>query len=321
MSRLGILNSGSLLGTELKGALERRRDLWSRIDLLELETEDYATVSEVAGEAVVVKSADDDNLAVLDLLFVCPGALPPAGELAERLGAAGTVIVLSPCGDVPGAIPVVDGLNLERAEPGGLLVSPDAGAIALGHLLHPLRPLGLEEATAWIVQPASAQDQEGVDELLEQTRRVLAFETEIPDGVLGRRLANNLYPAGSPASLALAGNVIETLGGDLRLGVETVHAGVFHAVAASVCARLAPETEVETVRQALGDHPYVRMSPDSEPPGPVEAAGGEALLVGEIRPDLRRPGAFWLWGAADNLTFGGAANALAIAEALLLRPN
>ena len=319
MSRLGILNSGSLLGTELKGALERRRDLWSHIDLLELETEDYATVSEVAGEAVLVKAVDDESLAALDLLFVCPGDLPPADELADRLGAAGTVVVLSPSDDLPGAIPIVDGINLERAEPGGLLISPDAGAIAVAHLLHPLAPLGLDEATVWIVQPVSAHGQEGVDELLEQTRRVLAFETEIPGGVLDRRLANNLYPAGSPAHLA--GDVLATLGTKLSLGVETIHAGVFHAVAASVYARLAPESDLETVRQALVDHPYVRMSPDAEPPGPVEAAGGDALLAAEVRPDPRRPGAFWLWGVADNLTFGGAANALAIAEVLLERPN
>ncbi len=319
MSRLGILNPETLLGRELKGALEGRRDLWSELDLLEPEVEDYARVSEVAGEAVLVQAADEETLARLDILFVCPGEAAVDRELAQRLDAAGTVITVSPRGDLVDGVPIVDGINLERARPGGRLVSPDAGAIALAHLLHPLLPLGLADAVAWVVQPASAGDQAGVDELLDQTRRMLAFDTEVPAEVFGRRLANNLYPAGAPA--ALVESVVRALGTELDLSVEVALAGVFHAVAVSVHARCAPETRLESARQAVADHPRVEIDAGAEPPGPVEAAGGQVLLAAEVRADPKRPGAFWLWGVADNLTFGGAANALAIAEALLRRPD
>lgn len=318
MSRLGILNSGSLLGGELKQMLERRRELWRELELLELEAEDYATVSEVAGEAVIVKAADEETLARLDLLFVCPAAEGESAGPLPGLEAAGTVIFLDPAAAPPGAEQIVAGINLERARPGGALVSPHPGVIALAHLLRPLAGLGLEQAVAWLVEPASSAGQAGVDELLDQTRKVLAFDTAVAGGVFGRRLAHNLYPAGAAA--ALADGAARVLGGELELSVELVRAGVFHSLTASVWARCAPETSVERVRDALAAHPHLRLDDSSQPPGPVEAAGAERLLLAAVRADRRRPGAFWLWGALDNLTLGGAANAVAIAE-LILEPG
>ncbi len=227
------------------------------------------------------------------------------------------MIFLDPAAAPADAEEIVAGVNLERAAAGGVLVSPHPGVIALAHLLRPLAGLGLEEAVAWLVEPASSVGQAGVDELLDQTRKVLAFDTAVAGGVFGRRLAHNLYPSGAAAALAdSAGRV---LGGELRLSVELLRAGVFHSLAASVHARCAPETTFEQVRDALAAHPHLRLDESPEPPGPVEAAGGERLRLAEVRTDRRRPGAFWLWGALDNLTLGGAANALAIAEALLER--
>ena len=52
--------------------------------------------------------------------------------------------------------------------------------------------------------------------------------------------------------------------------------------------------------------------------GPVQAAGEEELLVG----DVQAAGAhgFWIWATIDNLTVGGAGNIVRLAEQLL-RPG
>ena len=52
--------------------------------------------------------------------------------------------------------------------------------------------------------------------------------------------------------------------------------------------------------------------------GPVQAAGEEELLVGEVR--AAGGNGFWIWATIDNLTVGGAGNVLRLAEQLL-RPG
>jgi len=74
----------------------------------------------------------------------------------------------------------------------------------------------------------------------------------------------------------------------------------------------APDVELraaEGLRSAAAEKPIVRL-------GPIDAAQSERLLVGELRPDPRHAGGYWLWATLDNLTAGGALNALAIAGAV-----
>jgi aspartate-semialdehyde dehydrogenase len=104
------------------------------------------------------------------------------------------------------------------------------------------------------------------------------------------------------------------------VATQVVQAGVFHSYSASVHVAFAPAPAgvpgLEAVREALSAAPWLRWA-DQEPLGPVDAAGAEEVLLGPLRPDGARPGAFWLWSVMDNLTRGGASNAVALAEALL----
>jgi len=54
---------------------------------------------------------------------------------------------------------------------------------------------------------------------------------------------------------------------------------------------------------------------DEDPLGPIDAAATDDVLLGHLRSES--PGSYWLWSVMDNLTRGGASNAIAIAEALL----
>ena len=49
--------------------------------------------------------------------------------------------------------------------------------------------------------------------------------------------------------------------------------------------------------------------------GPIEAAASDKVIFGTVRKD--DTGGFWLWAVMDNLTRGGALNAVEIAEAVL----
>ena len=53
---------------------------------------------------------------------------------------------------------------------------------------------------------------------------------------------------------------------------------------------------------------------DGPEPGPVDAAAREEVVVGSVRPDAGAPGGYWIWAVMDNLTRGGALNAVEVAE-------
>lgn len=331
MSRVAILGPTTLLGQEVRALLERREHLWDEITLLATSEEETGAVTEVAGAAALVVRADAEALANADLVFACgPLAhdLPLVRERLERPGEpVATAILLSPEATADEGLPVVAGLDpaagAARARPGEILVSPHPAAIALACLLSPLaRPgsgLAVEGASATVVLPVSLLDRRGLDDLLDQTRDLMAMTGEQRESVFLRQLAFNLYPLPGGAA-AFADLARRAAGLTLPLAVEGLQGPVFHGLAVSLFVRLAGDPGVEAVRGALAGQTHLSL-PEAdlatgELPGPVEAAALDHVLLGSIRPDPGHPGGYWLWAVMDNLTRGGALNAVEIAETL-----
>ena len=63
-------------------------------------------------------------------------------------------------------------------------------------------------------------------------------------------------------------------------------------------------------------HPLLEQADKPRHLGPVDAAASDKVLLGAVRKD-EATGGFWLWAAMDNLTRGGALNAIEIAEAVV----
>jgi aspartate-semialdehyde dehydrogenase len=314
---LAVLDPNGLTGTELRQELRQRRDLWSEVRLLSSEGDpEIATLSELDG-AALVQPLSAAELAGVDLLFVCEGYDAEAPPWAEA-GAAMTTVLISP--ETPSGIgvPVVSGVNPEAAVAGALLVSPHPAVVLLALLLDPLRPLGLTEVTAWLVQPATMWGRRGMEELMDQTRALLAFQDEKPTDVFGRQLTFNLWPTGQDTA-ALAGAVAELLGGAVTPAIEIVQGAVFHSFTASLLVDFAGDPGGEAIHAALTAQPLLaaHAAADGPGPGPVTAAGSRVVLFGAVEPVANRPGRYWLRAAMDNLTRGGAINALEIAAAAL----
>jgi len=216
-------------------------------------------------------------------------------------------------------------VNLDQAQAGSVLVSPHAGAVALARLVHPFGA-AVRSVAATILLPVSAIEEEALHELFEQTRSILAFAAPPPSPVLGGQLAFNIVQ-GRDVAAEVVDPLVALLGPQVEISVQTLLGGVFHGVAVSAYVRLddgadparlraaladAPDVELraETLRTAAAAKPVVRL-------GPIDAAQSERLLVGELRPDPRHAGGYWLWATLDNLTAGGALNALAIAGAVV----
>jgi aspartate-semialdehyde dehydrogenase len=335
MSAVAIVNPSDLLGKEIRETLERRAGgPWGEIRLLTTRSDEAGALTELAGGAALIAPLDADALDGIDLAFFCGTAAEIAAGLS-RLPPEATAVVLAPpasgspplaatAGRLAGARPVVAGVNGEAARPGAraadghgrILLSPHPSVVLLAHLLHPLAELGLEEAVATVVQPASVAGDRGLDELFEQTRQIVAMRERRASPVFGAQLAFNLLPVAAPAG-DLAATLAAVLPGARPLSFQLLQGGVFHSLAASLFVRLAGAPGVKGVRKALADHAEIELVKKPSHLGPIDAAASDKVLVGAVQEDPAIAGGYWLWGVMDNLTRGGALNAIEIAEQAL----
>jgi aspartate-semialdehyde dehydrogenase len=135
--------------------------------------------------------------------------------------------------------------------------------------------------------------QEGLDELFEQTRSILSFAEQIPQEVFGGQQAFNLLPL-DLSTQELVSQLHSVLGEEQKLALKIVQG-----------------------QDAFDDYPQTDRVSEPDLLGPIAAAAREEILVGSIEPAPGLPGAYWIWAVMDNLTRGGATNALEIAAAAI----
>jgi aspartate-semialdehyde dehydrogenase len=312
---LALVDPNSLVGAELRQGLRQRRQLWHEVRLLGTDVEvEGGTLSELDG-AALVKPLTAEQLADVDLLFVSDGfdeASPPWADLS----ASATTVLIGAAQTPADGIPIVSGINLDRAVEGGLLVSPHPAVVLLALLLDPLRALGLTEAAAWLVQPATVHGRAGMDELMNQTRALLAFQEDRPTSIFGQQLSFNLLPT-LRSTAALATEIASILNGDLRPAIEIVQGAVFHSFTASLLVGFGEDPGAEAIAASLDSQNLLRPADPAVGAVPIAAAGSNEVLLGAVTPVPGHPGRYWVRAAMDNLTRGGALNALEIAEAVL----
>jgi aspartate-semialdehyde dehydrogenase len=313
VSAVAILHPTGLLGKELRETLEARHPEWD-LRLLSDREDEIGTLTEIAGAAALVGRFEPESLEGVSLAFLC-GDMAANRPLLAELPPETTAVVLSYDATVEDGLPVVAGVNTADAHGRRVLLSPHPGVVLLAHLLHPLRQLALAEAAATLIQPASMRDDAGLEELFEQTRQIVAMTRRTPTPVFGAQLAFNVLPAPLPAE-PVAAQLRSVLAGAPSVALQILQGAVFHSVAASVYVRFAEPLSPQAVRKALAAHPVIELAEKPRHLGPIDAAANDKVLLGAVRKD-EATGGFWLWAVMDNLTRGGALNAIEIAEAVL----
>jgi aspartate-semialdehyde dehydrogenase len=315
-----VVEPGSLLAKELRERLDQRPDLVGEQRLLTTVEEEVGTLTESTGAAAIVGRLTAEALEGVDLLFLC-GPMTSSREALAASRPGLRTVLLSPDATTADAPPFVAGVNLDveggtaAPRPGPLVLSPHPGAVLLAHLLHPLRGLGLRRAEATLLQPVSIYSTDALDKLFEQARSLLTFQPVVPSPYWSRQLAFNLVASEGTGDVVRE-QAEAVLGGQVAVSAQVVQAGVFHGFAASVHLAFEPAPELAALRDAYADRPFLRWA-EEDPLGPTDTASADDVLLGHLRADPGRPGSCWLWSVMDNLTRGGASNALALAEALL----
>ncbi len=294
-----------------------------------------------AGRALVfdgrdhpVEEATTASFAGVDVAFFSAGASRSKALVPAALEAGALVVDNSSAFRMQSDVPlVVPEINLDAAPQGAKLIAvPNCSAILLLMAVHPLRTLGkIERLIVSTYQSASGGGAAVMDELRESTRAHLEGR-EYPPQAISHPYAFNLFshntaigPTGANEEETKVVEESRKILGmpELRVNVTCVRVPVLRAHSESVTVEFAGSAPSEAeARAVLEAAPGVRVVDDREAnrfPMPVEASGGDDVLVGRIRQDPSNPNGLCLFLAGDQLLKGAALNAVQIAEAMIAR--
>jgi aspartate-semialdehyde dehydrogenase len=170
--------------------------------------------------------------------------------------------------------------------------------------------------TATVVQPASAFEQIGIEELARQTISVLNIQT-VPHDVFDRQLAFNLYPAPERNEEFITSQIRALTDPDTQIALFVTQGTVFHGHTFSLFIRTKDDLDVERITATLRANEAIAFAEGDQAFGTVDAAGKDEVLIAEVRPDASIRGGFWVWAVCDNLRRSSALNAVLVAEKVL----
>jgi len=282
------------------------------------------------GNDLVVEEVDDTRVGDAPVVFFAAG-----GETSRRyapvVAAAGGVAVdkssayrMAP--DVPLIVPEVNASSISGHR--GILANPNCVTIPLTVALAPLhRARGLRHLTVATYQAASGGGLALMGELTDQTRAA-ALGEPLTHPVYPHVLHGNVVPGGwamrgadSDEEVKVVAETRRVLGlPDLGVSVTTVRVPVTVGHSAAVWAEFDQPLSAAEAQRLLVGAAGVRLVDDPAAqvyPTPLQAAGGDEVLVGRVRDDASRPGAIVLFLSVDNLRKGAATNAVQVAELAL----
>jgi aspartate-semialdehyde dehydrogenase len=328
--RLAIVGATSLKGKELKEILEERPFPAGKLLLLD-DDEALGHLTEYEGEPTFVRSIEPGAFENCDLIFFASttDAFTRANWPPAAASRAAVVDLSHALLDVPEASVRVPFLEKERPQAATsnerwVLVPHPVATVLLAVWTRLAAAFQVRQLVANAFEPASERGAAGMEELQEQTVRLLSFQ-KFPKAVFDAQVAFNLlvrYGAGSRARLEAIEDIIrreiERCAPDLipRLALRVIQVPVFHAHCLSVLVELEESPEVSAVEEALRGEGLSVLTQDEAPAAAVEVAGRDDIVVGPVLRDRCRPQDFWLWVAVDNLRLT-ARTAVAIAEELL----
>ena len=332
--RVAIAGAASLRGQDLKMWMEESGFPAGEVRLFDEEPL-AGTLTEVGGEAALIQAIDEDSFKGLRFVFFA-GSRAFArkhGAAAARAGA--TVIDLT--GELAGSdgarpwIPRLDGLlprpvGANGSDAGGrVIVAPSAPTIVACSFCAAAARSQPVRVVMTFLSPASERGKEGVEELSEQTVKLLSLQS-IPQEVFDSQVAFNLldrWGAGSVEKLGearegIAREVRDYLAGRAPLpAMSLIQAPVFYGHAFAIFAEFPQPVDLGALETRLEAAGFEIARGDDAGPSNVSVAGEPKAVLGVAAPDGSVPHGYWFWGAADNHRLP-ASNAIQIAEKILV---
>ncbi len=327
--RFALVGSESLRGREMKSVLCVKRFPLQSLELYDPDVvEEFSKLTQFGDEPKVVHHLERKALAGVDLVFLASDARTNEeyGQAAKASGyrALDLAETFNAREDVP---LVVAGVNEAALRVKGLplIANPSPVTIVLAHLLHALAPLDPKKSVAAVLEPASAFEEAGIQELADQSFAMLngsampkkVFREPVAFNLLSRteKAGRDGFSAREARITAECRRVLAPL--EVPLSLSIVLVPVFHTYSVMAYVELGKTAALADVAAALRADPAISVA--SGGAGVVSAAnvaGKDKIFVGQIKKAGAPPGGFWVWAVADNLTVGSALNAYEIARSL-----
>jgi len=294
------------------------------VKLIAAEGDEAGTLTEQAGEPVVITDLDAENLRGASAVLLA--ASPELTRKVLDMNLPGAVIDLTYASeDDPRArlrAPLVEpsgftagGTVHEIAHPAAIALAQFFNAL---HLRHRVRA-----SVVHIFEPASERGAKGVEELQQQTVSLLSFKG-LPKDVFDAQLSFTMlarYGEEAPAALEeielrIERHLATLLANSSRApmpSMRLLQAPVFHGYSFSLWVDFDENPGVEAIEKTLLAAAVDVRGEGMEPPNNVGTAGQSGIAVGAITMDRNHPTACWLWMVADNLRLS-ADNAIAVAR-------
>ncbi len=286
------------------------------------------------GGEVVIEELGPKSFEGVDIALFSAGA-SVAREYGPIAAKSGAVVIdnssawrMDP--DVPLVVPEVN-IEAAKVRPKGIIANPNCSTIQMVVALKPLHDAArIKTIVVSTYQATSGKGHAAVEDLLQQTRSVLAGEKVTPAVFPGQMAFNVLcdWKAGendySEEELKMVNETRKIMGDD-TIGVSptTVRVPVINGHSESVHVQFHRPMTAEEAKTLLRDAEGVVLMDDAYAPGnhpqPFSATGTDPVFVGRVRDDLAVKGAIKMFVVADNLRKGAALNAVQIAEKLFVQ--
>jgi len=313
--RIVIAGVSSLLGGELKTVLEESR--FAGWDFRLVDEEDAAgTLTEAGGEAAVIQRLEEGTFHKAKYAFLAGSrsfgnlCLPQAREAGAIIIDFTHATMSDP--DATPWFPRIEALTGKTVAKHARTFSVfSAGGTAAASLALVLRGFALQRLTITIFRAVSESGRAGIEELESQTSHLLSFQP-VGNAVFATQAAFTLLPRFAPESKhdlrveeteirAEVSAALADAAEDAKISLALVHAPVFYGMTFSACADLGAGADMAKLGAALKEAGWNIAGETEAGPSNVSVAGESQLHVSEPRADFSRAGAWWFWGAADNL--------------------
>lgn len=329
---VAILGATGAVGKESLEILEERNFPLAALRLFASKRSAGEVMTCQGKEWTVEELTESSSFAGVDFAFIsATDAI--SKEYGPRLGAAGVVVIddsgvfrMDP--QVPLVVPEVNAAAL-RSLPRGIVAIPNCTTTPLVMALKPLHDaVGVKRVVVTTFQSVSGTGAAAMDELLDQTRALMAFR-DVKAEVYPYQIAFNLLP--HIGSFSEGGECSEEIkivretrkildAPKMRVTSTTVRVPVLRCHSESINVELEKPLSPNDARAALAAMPGVLVYDDPLKklyPMPLDATGKDEVYVGRIREDTSVTNGLNLWVVSDNLRKGAALNAVQIAECLV----
>ncbi len=333
MVRTAIMGATGAVGQEMIKILEQREFPCSILKLLASERSAGKKLP-FRGNLHEVQILTKESFKDIDLVLSSAGA-SVSKEFAPAAVNAGAVVVDNTSAyrmekDVPLVVPEVNAHAL--ADHKGIIANPNCSTIQMVVVLNPIhKAVGIKRLVIATYQSVSGTGTEAIEELLEQSRTLLAGRRDIAVKVYPHQIAFNCLPhidvffdnGYSKEEMKMVNETRKILEDDtIAITATTVRVPVIRCHSEAVNIETKKKITAKEIRTLLGKAPGVVVVDNpqqNEYPMAIHGENRDETYVGRIREDISCENGIDLWIVSDNLRKGAALNAIQIAEEMLKR--